>query len=107
MKQKVIGKLLVAGAVTTVFAFAEISMSKANGVVTITADKSGKITAKVIGPDDKVIINETYEGNSFSWTPSGNDGAYRYDVVIGSEYAGGSVEVVNGTLKEERERREK
>jgi len=86
------------GAVTSGFLYAEITVEKSGGVLNITSDTSGKVTAKIIGPNDEVIVDETYDGSSFSWTPSGSDGAYRYDVVIGEDYAGGSVEVIHGVI---------
>ena len=112
---------------------ADVTVDKSNGVLTITSDIDGKINAKVIGPDDSVVVNERFSGNSFSWAPSsGSDGAYRYDVrfspdaintksnssarlnlfnttsisnqqdssspTVQSDYAGGSVEVINGQI---------
>ncbi len=102
MKRNVLGRLLLMGAVTSVFAFAEMAVDKSNGMLTITSDKSGKMHAKVIGPKGEVLVDEKYEGSSFSWTPSGADGAYRYDVRMGNQYVGGSVEVKDGQLMTEK-----
>lgn len=106
---------------------ADVSVDKSNGMLTITSDFDGTINAKIIGPDDSVVVNDSLIGNSFSWTPSsGPDGAYRYDVRFSpspintnssarlnlfntgsvstqqntgqSDYAGGSVEVINGQI---------
>ena len=121
MKKNIVLKVLLAGLVSSVGALADMSVDKSDGVLTITSTITGTVIAKVIGPDDKVVVNEKYEGNSFSWTPSGMDGAYRYDVRvvpkstkvntvdaeqqqsveasnIKSDYAGGSVEVTNGQI---------
>ena len=113
MKSKLLAAflLIVAGSISAV---ADITVDKSNGVVTIRSDISGIVFAKVVDPNDKVIIDRRYEGNSFSWTPSGPDGAYRYDIHIvelnqeesgkktKSDYAGGSVEVINGELEQDR-----
>lgn len=110
---------------------ADVTVDKSNGLLTITSDIDGKIRAIIVGPDDSVVVNERFSGNSFSWAPSsGPDGAYRYDVrftadstnnsssarlnlfntsstsnaqdgtapVTQSDYAGGSVEVINGQI---------
>ncbi len=70
---------IVAGMGTNTFA--EMTVDTTNGVLTITSDIDGTVSAKVIGPDDKVVVNDRFSGNSFSWSPSsGPDGAYRYDV---------------------------
>ncbi len=98
MKKNILLKCLLMGVILSVGALAEMTVVKSNGVLTVTSDKSGTVTAKVIGPNDEVVANETYEGNSFSWTPSGVDGAYRYDVRVDGDYAGGSVEVRNGKI---------
>ncbi len=82
MKNSLIAKYLLIAAVGSVGAVADMTVDKSNGVVTITSSISGTVIAKVIGPDDKVIVDRKYEGNSFSWTPSGADGAYRYDVRV-------------------------
>jgi len=84
--------------------FADMNVDKSDGVLTITSDISGTIIAKVIGPDDKVVVNDKYEGSSFTWVPSGIDGAYRYDVRVISldkkqnNYQGGSIEIFDGQL---------
>jgi frataxin-like iron-binding protein CyaY len=120
MKYTMLLKGLLIGVVVSVGALADMTVDKSNGVLTITSDISGMVIAKVIGPNNEVIINEKYEGNSFSWTASGVDGAYRYDVRVvhsaqkstsnsmqamgkkvstaKSDYAGGSVEIINGQL---------
>lgn len=108
-------------------ATAEITVDKSQGQLTITSDISGLVIVKVIGPDDLVLVDDRYQGNSFNWSPSsGPDGAYRYDVRIVeesnsdsqetkkednnlSDYASGSIEVVNGiipTIEEESEEEE-
>ena len=102
MKTNVLIKWLLIGAVSSVGALAEMTVDKSNGVLTITSDKSGKVTAKVIGPNDEVVVNVKYTGNSFTWTPSGQDGAYRYDVRVEDDYAGGSVEVNYGQISIDR-----
>ena len=118
MKQnKKLNSLMLIGVLTGlgVNAYAEISVDTFNGVLTISSDIDGIVSAKVIGPDDKVVVNESFNGNSFSWSPSsGPDGAYRYDVRVSpqyqndsedpstatnkSDYAGGSVEIKNGLI---------
>lgn len=125
MRQKYrINKILLTGALITLStnAFTEINVDKSGGVLTVTSDINGTVIAKVVGPDDEVMVDETYSGSSFSWTPSGSDGAYRYDVRVipdarnyndtravelekvfseinsESEYAGGSLEVKNGQI---------
>ncbi len=125
-RNNILAKLLVAGVVSSVSAFAIMTVDKSNGVLTVTSDISGTVIAKVIGPNDEVVVNEKYEGNSFTWSPSGVDGAYRYDVrvvpatqkitstntqainnaqaVAGktsgakSDYAGGSIEIRNAQM---------
>ena len=121
MKQNILLKCLFAGVVGSVGALADMTVDKSNGVLTVTSDISGTVIAKVIGPNDEVVVNEKYEGNSFSWSPSGVDGAYRYDVRVvsatqriasendtqaiagetsgtKSDYAGGSVEIKDGQI---------
>ena len=100
---------------------ADIQVDVSSGALTVTSDISGTMIAKVVDPNDKVIIDKRYQGNLFSWVPSGPDGAYRYDVHIvetiipergdeeqsdgtgKSEYAGGSVEVSDGQIISEKE----
>ena len=114
MKSKLAAALLIIATAGTINTFANITIDKSNGVLTITSDISGIVFVKIIDPNDKLIIDKRYEGNSFSWIPSsGPDGAYRYDVHIvevnqegndkrtKSDYAGGSVEVVNGELEQD------
>jgi len=102
------------GALLTSFvsvATAEITVDKSQGQLSIISDNSGLVIVKVIGPDDVIVVDERYLGNTFNWAPStGLDGAYRYDVRIIeesnlendksglNEYAGGSIEVVNGVI---------
>ena len=86
------------GVVSSVGALADMSVDKSGGSLTVTSTLNGKVHAKVIGPNDEVVVDETYEGSSFSWSPSGEDGAYRYTVRVEGDYAGGSVEVQNNTI---------
>ncbi len=115
----ILAKLLLAGALSSVVAVADTAedklkelfnnssdisktvraeVDKSNGVLHVSSDKSGTVRVKVIGPNDEVIVDRTYEGNTFSWTPSGADGAYRYDVRIEGAYAGGTIELVDGEM---------
>lgn len=122
MKQKFsIKEMLLLGALAGLAtnALAEMTVDQSNGVLTISSDSSGTVIAKVVGPDDEMIVDESYSGSSFSWAPSsGSDGAYRYDVRVlleqndsasksveddpnvtqKSDYAGGSVEVKDGQI---------
>jgi len=124
MQKKNLLKCLLIGVVSSVGTLADMTVDKSNGILTITSDISGTVIAKVIGPNDEVVVDSTYEGNSFSWSPSGVAGAYRYDVrvisasqktdaaqsdnsvnsvertsvVTQSDYAGGSVEVKNAQI---------
>lgn len=104
---------LMLASVTT-YAYSEITVDKSNGVLNITSDIDGLVYAKVIGPDDIIVVDESFHGSSFSWAPSsGPDGAYRYDVRVNkvtekeadstSDYAGGSVEIKNGQLSNNEE----
>ena len=118
-RNNILAKLLVAGVVSSVSAFAIMTVDKSNGVLTVTSDISGTVIAKVIGPNDEVIVNEKSSGSSFTWSPSGVDGAYRYDVrvvpvqtnvkrdvssqsrnkiKVERNYAGGSIEVKDGQI---------
>ncbi len=130
MKRNILVKCLLVGVVASVGALADMTVDKSNGVLAITSDISGTVIAKIIGPDDKIVVNEKYEGNSFSWTPSGMDGAYRYEVrvlpKVTNEVAGnnqmlqvitkakkqkndvaiGSVEISNGQLEVDRKRKD-
>jgi hypothetical protein len=99
MKNSFLMKCLLIGVVSSVSALADMTVDKSNGILNISSDKSGMVVAKIIGPNNEVIINTTYEGNSFSWSPSAQDGAYRYDVRIQGDYAGGSLEVINGQIQ--------
>ena len=121
MKDNILLKSLLIGVVLSAGALAEMTVDKSNGVLTVTSTIRGTVIAKVIGADDKVVLNSKEEGNSFTWSPSGVDGAYRYDVRVipatqksestssdtqatnmestaKSDYAGGSVEVVDGQM---------
>lgn len=114
--KKFVGKVLLSGVIAT-SAMAALSLEKGNnvevegvtatltieksdGVLTVSSDKMGTITAKIVGPDDKIVIDEKYEGDTFTWTPSGADGAYRYDVRVSDgmreAYTGGSIEIKGG-----------
>ena len=103
MKKDILLKFLLVGVVSSVSALAEMTVNKSTGVLTVTSDKSGIVTAKVIGPNDEVLVNEKHEGSTFSWVPSGPDGAYRYDVRVAGDYAGGSVEVIDRQITTEEE----
>ena len=98
MKKKNLFKFLLMGVVSSVGALADMSVDKSGGSLTVTSTLNGKVHAKVIGPNDEVVVDETYEGNSFSWSPSGEDGAYRYTVRVEGDYSGGLLEVQNGQI---------
>lgn len=100
MRRNLLMKCLLAGAVVSVGALADMTVDKSNGILTIISSSSGTVIAKVIGPNDEIIVDEIFKGTTFSWTPSGEDGAYRYDVRVGNDYAGGSIELENGQMKE-------
>ncbi len=57
MKSKLLTTFLLIAAAGSINAVADITISKSNGVVTITSDISGIVFVKVIDPDDKVIID--------------------------------------------------
>ena len=82
MKKSSIAKYLLIAAVGSVGAVADMTVDKSDGALTITSSISGTVVAKVTGPNDKVIVDSKYEGSSFTWTPSGTDGAYRYEVRV-------------------------
>ncbi len=105
MKKNVLLKCLLVGVVTSVSALAGITTDKSNGVLTFTSDTSGVVIAKIVGPDDKIVVDEKYEGNSFSWTPEGADGVYRYDVRIKGDHVGGSVSIKDEELPKRRVRK--
>lgn len=109
-------------------AVADLTVNKSSGVLRITSDISGTVEAKVISPDNEVVVDESYSGFSFNWAPSNDlDGAYRYEVRVyqegqnfssvsgelpekrlsvstdESDYAGGSVEIKNGQIVSEEE----
>lgn len=118
MKRNIFSTCALVGALFAGFsavAMADITVDKTNGILSISSDIEGTVVAKVIAPNDEVVVNERFSGNSFSWAPtSGPDGAYRYDVRVSdqsrnesidpsttsvkSDYAGGSVEVKNGQI---------
>ncbi len=107
-----LAKLLLAGAVSTISAFAIMTVDKSNGVLTVTSDINGIVIAKIIGPNGEAIVDKRRNGSSFSWVPSGSDGVYFYDVRViptqnissddkrldKGDYAGGMIEVVNGQI---------
>jgi hypothetical protein len=105
MKRSILLKCLLVGVVTSVGALADMTVDKSNGALTITSDTSGVVIAKIVGPDNKIVVNEKYEGNSFSWTPEGADGVYRYDVRIKGDHIGGSVNIKNEKLAKRRDRK--
>ena len=109
-------KIIIVAAVTSINVSAKMTVDDSNGVLTITSTLSGMVIAKIIGPNNEVLVDEKYEGNSFFWTPSScASGAYRYDVKVipfskkegtvqkeikyKSDYAGGVIEVLNGIFK--------
>ncbi|WP_415407450.1 hypothetical protein ACLHDG_02670 [Sulfurovum sp. CS9] len=113
MKQtNILAKLLLAGAVSSVSAFAMMTVDKSNGVLKVSSDINGIVIAKIINPNDEVIVHKQFNGSSFSWTLSGPDGVYFYDVrviptqIVSSgdkrsgrgDYAGGMIEVVGGQI---------
>jgi len=121
MKSNKLITCLLVGVVSSVGALADMRVEKSTGALVVTSTINGTVIAKVVGPDDQVLVDTKYEGNSFTWTPSGVDGAYRYDVRVipvihkkerssneiqemqrnsslKSDYAGGSVEVVDGQI---------
>ena len=120
MKQNILLKCLLAGVLGSAGALADIAVDKSDGVLSIVAEGGETMRVKIVAPDDTVIVDTEVTG-SFSWTPSGSDGAYRYDVRVvpstqkiasttdiqamagetsgtKSDYAGGSVEVKNGQM---------
>lgn len=113
MKQNnILAKLLLAGVLSSAYVFADLVVDKSSGVLTITSDISGLVIAKIIGPNDEVIVDEQFNGSSFSWIPSGLDGVYFYDVRViptqnissddkrldKGDYAGGMIEIINGHI---------
>lgn len=107
MRKSLFWKLILSGVMAT-SAMAALTVDKSNGVLTVTSDVAGIVIAKVVGPNDNVVVDERYEGDTFSWTPSGENGAYRFDVNVvpavegegEGAYAGGSIEVANGQMIE-------
>ena len=123
MEKNLFIKCLLIGVVSSAGALADMDVDKSTGVLVVTSTITGTVIAKVVGPDDKIVVNEKYEGNSFFWSPSGMDGAYRYDVrvvpkttkvsttdtveksieaasSVNSDYAGGSVEIIDGEIRQ-------
>ena len=108
--------LLAAGMMGSVSAFGAMTVEVSESLLSVECDKAGTVIAKVVAPDDTVLVDTQYEGYRFTWSPSGSDGAYRYDVRVVmqpveavegehvqgaetvSEYAGGSVEVRSGKI---------
>jgi len=67
----------------TNIALAEITVDKSQGELKVISDINGMVIVKIIGPDDVVVVDDQYPGNSFIWSPSsGPDGVYRYDVRV-------------------------
>ena len=111
-RNNMLAKLLLVGAVSSISAFAIMTVDKSDGVLTVTSDINGIVIAKIIGPKGETIVDERFNGSSFSWVPSGLDGAYSYDVRViptqdassddkrldKGDYAGGMIEVVNGQI---------
>lgn len=111
-KAAVVGVLLCGSMV-----WAKMDVKISESLLSVSCDHAGTVVAKVVAPDDTVVVNERYEGDTFVWTPSGMDGAYRYDVRVAtpsaegkkagvwhstdtvSDYAGGTVEVKNSNIK--------
>ncbi len=119
MKKNILMPFLLIAVAGSMNALADMRVDTSSGVLKVMSDISGTVIVKVIGPNDKVIVDRKYQGDSFTWIPSGSDGAYRYDIhIVGtktptseesddggendgtgaSDYAGGSIEVVNGGL---------
>lgn len=125
--KKALATLATVCLLTATGAFAKLDVDTSNGMLSISSTAEGvtqKVIAKIMAPDDRLIVEETYEGSSFAWTPpAGANGAYRYDVRVvttpydaedGSEakkvpnnesasieeYAGGSVEVRDGEIEQ-------
>ena len=120
MKSNRLMTWLLVGVVSSVGALADMQVAKSADALVVTSSVSGTVIAKVMSPDDRLIVNEKYEGSSFTWSPpAGANGAYRYDVRVikasqnaqvqngqvnssatTEAYAGGSVEVKNGKIEE-------
>lgn len=110
MKQNnILAKLLVAGVLSSACAYAEMTVNQSNNILMVTSNIHGIVIAKIIGPNEKKIVDKRYNGSSFSWTPSGPDGTYRYDVRViptsgNSEhsslgdYTAGMISVVDGQI---------
>lgn len=101
-------------------AMSESTVYKSNEQLTVSFDVVGTVIAKIIGPDDVSVVNERFSGNSFNWyLNSEPDGTYRYEVRIIEQsptndegnsnklsftgtnkinYAGGMIEVKNGSI---------
>jgi len=91
--------------------YGQMSVDKSESSLTFKSNINGIVVAKIIGPNGKMLVNKRYKGSSFSWIPSGPDGAYRYDVRVvpteysrdeknkgESDYAGGMFEIHNGQI---------
>jgi len=116
MKKSMLLKCLLVGIVTSTGALADMTVNKSNGVLTVTSDISGTVIAKIIGPNDEVVVDERYEGNSFRWVPDGIDGAYCYEIrVIPENNEGNShtyhiediLEIANNIISEIEEKEQK
>ncbi len=109
-KSFLLPKLFLTG-LLSVSIYGQISVDKSESSLTVKSDINGIVVAKIIGPNEKVIVNKRYKGSSFSWIPTGPDGAYRYDVRVipteysrdeknkgESDYAGGMFQIHNGQI---------
>lgn len=109
MKKNTLQNYVLAGIITTTSLFSEITVDTSHGILDITSDISGTVIAKIIGPNDNIVIDERYEGSSFTWVPSGIDGAYRYEVRLLTQkkeervkknHVAGIMEIVSDTISE-------
>jgi len=110
MKQNnILAKLLLAGVLSSAFVCAEMTVNQSNDILMVTSDIHGIVIAKIIDPNEKVIVDKRYNGSSFSWIPSGPEGTYRYDVRViptsGNgehirlgDYAAGMISIVGGQI---------
>lgn len=110
MKQNnILAKLLVAGVLSSACVYAEMTVKQSNDILMVTSDIHGIVIAKIIGPNEKKIVDKRYNGSSFSWTPSGSNGTYRYDVRViptsgngehlsTGDYAAGMISVADGQI---------
>lgn len=81
MRKSLFWKLMLSGVMAT-SAMAALTVDKSNGVLTVTSDAAGVVSAKVMSVTDEVIVDTTFEGYSFSWTPNVADGTYLYEVRV-------------------------